>query len=93
MNKIEKLIGKRNFEKKGEIVLLLRKSLNISRAELRRLYNENFSDEKSYMTVWRFETGRTSNPNPKMFFGMLQVLGITADEFYEYVDENNIMFR
>jgi len=44
------------------------------------------------MTVWRLETGRTSNSNPKMFFGMLQVLGITADDFYEYVDENNIMF-
>ena len=64
-----------------------------SEKDILRNFIENFSDEKSYMTVWRFETGRTSNSNPKMFFGMLQVLGVTADEFYEYVDENNIMLR
>ena len=88
MNKIEEILQSKEPQNIGELIYELRKRLGFSRAEVRRKYNETFSDEKAYMTFWRIETGRTKNLKPAMLFGILRILGITADDFYKYIEKN-----
>lgn len=88
MNKIKEILQKKEPKNIGELIYELRKQLGFSRAEIRRKYNEVFSEEKTYMTFWRIETGRTKNLKPAMLFGILKILGITADDFYEYIEKN-----
>ena len=88
MNKIEEILQKKEPQNIGELIYVLRKQLGFSRAEVRRKYNETFSEEKTYMTFWRIETGRTVNLKPAMLFGILRILGITDDDFYEYIEKN-----
>lgn len=88
MNRIEEILQKKEPKNIGELIYELRKRLGFSRAEIRRRYNEVFSEEKTYMTFWRIETGRTENLKPAMLFGILKILGITDDDFYEYIEKN-----
>lgn len=91
MNKIEKLIGKNvEVKNKWEIIILIRRKKNISRAELRRIYNKKFNEDKTYMTFWRLENGKTPKSNIRIFYGILEILGISVNDFFEYIENNKI---